>query len=151
MSDLVRLNSLCKAFVRRNSALVEKKKEIKTLSQPIKEDKEAILELMNSNRIPSCSSGGFVFTVKSSVKKPTLTTKVLLQLVHEQFGEDQYQLLQQRITRFRDQNSTTVHTLTTKEMKEGGGGAAAAAAVEEHELHSDEEDDGDETVDDLFP
>lgn len=149
MSDLVRLNSLCKAFVRRNSALVQKKKEIKTLSQPIKEDKEAILELMNSNRIPSCSSGGFVFTVKSSVKKPTLTTKALLQLVHEQFGEDNYQLLQQRITRFREQNSTTVHTLTTKEMKEGG--ASAAAAVEENELHSDEEEDGDETVDDLFP
>jgi hypothetical protein len=151
MSDLVRLNSLCKAFVRRNSALVEKKKEIKTLSQPIKEDKEAILELMNSNRIPSCSSGGFVFTVKSSIKKPTLTTKVLLQLVHEQFGEDQYQLLQQRIARFRDQNSTTVHTLTTKEMKEGGGGGGGAAAAAVEDDNDEGDDEGDDTVDDLFP
>lgn len=145
MSDLIRLNTLCKSFVRRNDALSQKKLEVKTLTEPMKEEREAIMEIMKGQNIPSCASSGFVFTIKSSVKKPTVTTKVLLQITKEFIGEDAFQELQQRITRYRESSSTTVHTLTTRAMKDTQPAPAHLGTGV-----SDNDEGDDETVDDLF-
>jgi hypothetical protein len=119
MSDIVRLNNVCKGFVKKTTSIANKRKEIKQLSEPLKEDKDTIVQLMQSAGISSCTSTGMEFHLKPTTKKPTLTTKVLLGLFADFLNNtDEFQRFQSRITSFRETNTTTEYTLKTKPLKD---------------------------------
>ena len=119
MSDIVRLNNVCKGFVKKTTSIANKRKEIRQLSEPLKEDKDTIVQLMQSAGISSCTSTGMEFHLKPTTKKPTLTTKVLLGMFAEFLNnDDEFQRFQSRITNFRETNTTTEYALKTKPLKD---------------------------------
>jgi hypothetical protein len=146
MAHLVKLNAACKSYMTRSASIADKKREIKELSSPLREDTATILDLMTSAGLPSCTSGDLEFHRKESVKKPVVSAKVILQLLGEFLNDDdRFQAFTSRLAQYRESNASTHTSLAVKKRKDAPmtlGGLAGAV---------DASDAAADALDDLFP
>ena len=146
MTTIHRLKSACTGFARKTNTIANKKLEIKALVEPLKQDKDTIVELMKSASLQSCEASGIVFEIKEAPKKPTLTSKVILQLLAEfHNNDDDYQRFVQRLDQYRDTNVTTATTLKTRKAKDRPQAIGVAATDDDND-----EDDGADDLDEIF-
>lgn len=146
MATIHRLKTACTGFARKTNTIANKKRELKALAEPLKEDKQTIVELMRASSINLCESGGMVFELKETSKKPTVTCKVMLQLFAEFLGnDDDYQRFVQRLDQFRDTNTTSSTVLKTKVVKEKPHALGMAPPATESD-----DDDATEDLDEIF-
>lgn len=84
-SGIVSLQSKIREYLTLLNVLKRQRNEVKTLNQKLKALSDDILETMKEHHIPTCSSQGFVFSLKNKTKMKAATAKTFLVQVKDFF------------------------------------------------------------------